>query len=313
MNPEIILLDEPSSNLDDNAMKELCNCINDMKSQGRTIFISEHRLAYLMDVIDRVLYMDDGKIEADYTVKDFVSLSDEERHHMGLRGIENEVLSQPQDRESKGELLLEIYNGTICHGKEELLSGINIKAFRGEIIAITGRNGVGKTTLSRSLCGVHKDFRSEYRWKGETLNRGKRSKKSYMVMQDVGYELFAESVLSECSFGIRDYDSNIVEETLKLLDLWEFRNRHPNTLSGGQKQRLAVAVSMICKKEMLVFDEPTSGLDYESMLKVAKLLKKLAEGECTIFVVTHDKEFIREVCTRTINLGGKYINEKSKK
>ena len=82
-----------------------------------------------------------------------------------------------------------------------------------------------------------------------------------MVMQDVNYELFADSVESECTFGIRNPKQTLVDATLEELALAPFRDRHPNTLSGGQKQRVAVAVSMICGKDLLVFDEPTSGTD----------------------------------------------------
>ena len=75
-----------------------------------------------------------------------------------------------------------------------------------------------------------------------------------MVMQDVNYELFADSVEAECSFGIRNPDQTLVNATLEELGLTPYRERHPNTLSGGQKQRVAVAVSMICGKDLLVFD-----------------------------------------------------------
>ncbi|NYN16131.1 ATP-binding cassette domain-containing protein, partial [Salmonella enterica] len=92
------------------------------------------------------------------------------------------------------------------------------------------------------------------------------------VMQDVNYELFAESVKAECTFGIKNPDADFVAETMATLELIPFSERHPGTLSGGQKQRLAVAVGQVCKKELIVFDEPTSGLDYESMEKVAKIV-----------------------------------------
>ena len=111
------------------------------------------------------------------------------------------------------------------------------------------------------------------------MDRKARLKKSYMVMQDVNYELFADSVEAECSFGIRNPDQELVEETLKELGLATYRERHPNTLSGGQKQRVAVAVSMICGKSLLVFDEPTSGLDFDSMAQVAGLIRRLSDME----------------------------------
>ena len=128
-----------------------------------------------------------------------------------------------------------------------------------------------------------------------------RLKCSYMVMQDVNYELFAESVEAECSFGIRNPDQNVVETTMEELGLTSYRERHPNTLSGGQKQRVAVAVSMICGKDLLVFDEPTSGLDFDSMAQVAGLIQRLSEQEKIIFIVTHDFEFVCRTCSRVLH------------
>ena len=128
-----------------------------------------------------------------------------------------------------------------------------------------------------------------------------RLKRSYMVMQDVNYELFAESVGAECSFGIRNPDQDLVEETMKELGLTAYRESHPNTLSGGQKQRVAVAVSMICGKDLLVFDEPTSGLDFDSMAQVAGLIKRLSEQGKIIFFVTHDFEFVCRTCSRVLH------------
>lgn len=101
--------------------------------------------------------------------------------------------------------------------------------------------------------------------------------RSYMVMQDVNYQLFAESVASECTFGIKRPDAVLAEKMLEELGLAPFRERHPNTLSGGQKQRLAAAVSMVCGKQLLIFDEPTSGLDYDSMVRLAALICRLAD------------------------------------
>lgn len=102
-------------------------------------------------------------------------------------------------------------------------------------------------------------------------------KSSYMVMQDVNYQLFAESVEAECTFGIKHPDATLAETTLKELGLAPFRARHPNTLSGGQKQRLAAATSMVCGKDLLVFDEPTSGLDFDSMVRLAALIQRLSK------------------------------------
>ena len=117
-----------------------------------------------------------------------------------------------------------------------------------------------------------------------------------MVMQDVNYQLFADSVKNECTLGIRSFDENGVNATLGEMGLYEYKDRHPNTLSGGQKQRLAIAVSLMMDKDILLFDELTSGLDYGNMLLCADFLKKLASKGKIVIVVTHDEEFMEHCC-----------------
>ena len=104
--------------------------------------------------------------------------------------------------------------------------------------------------------------------------------------------------------------NSLVENTMEELGLMPYSDKHPNTLSGGQKQRVAVAVSMICGKELLVFDEPTSGLDYDSMTQVANLVKELAAMGKIIFIVTHDYEFVCRTCTRVLHIdhGEQYVD-----
>lgn len=108
-------------------------------------------------------------------------------------------------------------------------------------------------------------------------------KKSYLVMQDVNYQLFAESVREECSLGIKGVDKERVDQVLDELGLLDYADKHPNTLSGGQKQRLALAVSIISKRKIIALDEPTSGLDYENMIRTSKIIKNLANDNINSF------------------------------
>ena len=178
---------------------------------------------------------------------------------------------------------------------------ISFTAVKREVIGVVGHNGAGKTTFSRALCGLHKACDGQFFWNGLSMAHKDRLRHSYMVMQDVNYELFADSVESECTFGIRNPKQTLVDATLEELALAPFRDRHPNTLSGGQKQRVAVAVSMICGKDLLVFDEPTGGLDFDSMTQVAGLIRRLSDMGKVIFIVTHDFEFVSRTCSRILH------------
>ena len=302
MNPEVYLLDEPSSNLDMRAITELREHLRLIRAQGKTVIIAEHRLWYLTDVADRIIYLENGRVAGDFTPHQFLSLSAEERTKMGLRATSLGEEVPAYFPESNEAPTLDLQNVTLAYRRREILKNISLKAASGEVIAVAGHNGAGKTTFSRALCGLHKEASGTYLLNGKPQKPKERMKYSYMVMQDVNYQLFAESVEAECVFGIKNPDTALAEKTLSKLGLEQYRDRHPNTLSGGQKQRLAAAVSMVCGKELLVFDEPTSGLDFDSMLRLSKLIRQLAGYGKTIFIVTHDYEFVCRTCSRVLYL-----------
>ena len=303
MNPDIYLLDEPSSNLDVDAIQDLRKHLKLVKQQGKTILIAEHRLYYLMDVADRIVYMEHGQIAGIYTPEQFRAIEKDERKRMGLRAVDlHEVhpqFTRPGATENK---ILKLQDVGLYYKKQAIVEHINLSAGMGEVIGVVGHNGAGKTTLSRTLCGLHKEASGQFLWNEKPQDRKERLHRSYMVMQDVNFELFADSVEAECSFGIRNPDKSLIETTMDSLGLLPYRTHHPNTLSGGQKQRVAVAVSMICGKELLVFDEPTSGLDFDSMEQVALLIQKLSAMGKVIFVVTHDYEFVCRTCSRVLHI-----------
>lgn len=309
MSPQVYLLDEPSSNLDMTAIGELREHLRLIKSQGKTVIVAEHRLYYLTDVADRIIYLENGRIAGDFTLKQFAALSAEKRQSMGLRAIDLQEEKPLFAAVSKQPPVLELQNVALAYKKQAVLSNISLQATPGDIIAVVGHNGAGKTTFSRALCGLHKETTGAYLWNGKTQKMKERMKRSYMVMQDVNYQLFAESVEEECTFGIKQPDTALAEQTLEELGLAPFRERHPNTLSGGQKQRLAAAASMVCGKELLVFDEPTSGLDYDSMVRLSSLIRRLSDMGKVIFIVTHDYEFVCRTCTRVLHLDGGEIRD----
>lgn len=301
MNPDIYLLDEPSSNLDMDAIQDLKEHLRLIKQQGKTILIAEHRLYYLMDIADRIICLEQGHIEGIYTPAQFKQLPQEERERIGLRATDLQTVYPVSDLTASSPSLLELRDVALHYKKHPVLKGISLSAAPGEVIGVIGHNGAGKTTFSRTLCGLHKASEGQFFWNGQLQARKDQLKRSYMVMQDVNYELFAESVEAECSFGIRNPDKSLVETTMEKLGLSPYKTNHPNTLSGGQKQRVAVAVGMICGKELLVFDEPTSGLDFDSMAQVAGLMKELSAMGKLIFIVTHDYEFICRTCSRVLH------------
>lgn len=288
LEPEIIILDEPSSNLDFHMTKKLKQLIEKLKTKGYTIIIAEHRMYYIQNLIDRVLVINNGKV-IEKTISDLESNNEVPLRSLDIFNLELENISCKNK-----ELLMEINNITY----KNILSNITTTVYKGDVIGLIGKNGVGKTTLLRLLSNIMKP------------NKGKIVGKvvPFLVMQDMDYQFFTESVESEMKFGSADNDLEKINSLLMKLGLTELKDKIPFELSGGQKQRLLIAISALANVNLLMFDEPTSGLDYVNMTKVSGILKDLSKNSALI-VATHDIEFLYKTCNRVVYLDDKVIKE----
>jgi len=299
--PDVFVLDEPSSNLDAYSIADFRKLLKILKSQGKTIIIAEHRLYYLYDLADRIIYLSDGEIQGDYTLPEFQLIPAAEKAKMGLRplGLGEFADIEPASLHS-GQGIWKLNHFHFAYKKQpETLSLENIELPAGNVTAVIGHNGAGKTTLSRCLCGLEKRCKGILEKEGTSYSSKQRLKLCYMVMQDVNHQLFCESVEDEVLLGASDTGKEIQErarEIMQKLGIWEFRDKHPMSLSGGQKQRVAIASSVLAEKEILIFDEPTSGLDYCHMVSTAQLFKELRDMGKSIFIITHDRELIERCC-----------------
>lgn len=310
MRPDIYVLDEPSSNLDAASVAELGSILASWKKAGRTVIISEHRLYYLRELADRFIYMQNGQIIADYTADEFRLLSEEKRASMGLRTLLPERLA-PSSEYAAPEKHFTLKDFRFSYKSGRKILDIDEAAIpAGRIVAVTGRNGAGKSTFSRCFCGLEKRCGEVLSETGLLKSRD-RLQKCYMVMQDVNHQLFTESVLDEVLISMSSEDISKAEEILKSLDLWEFKNRHPVSLSGGQKQRVAIASAIASESSVMFFDEPTSGLDLKHMKQTAMLLGNLRRKGISVFVITHDIELITECCTDVIHFENGRITDSS--
>lgn len=300
--PPVIVLDEPSSNLDMSATKDLGRMIRIWKEQGKTVIIAEHRLYYLKALIDRVIYLKDGKIEKDFTAQKAFELSAAQQVEMGLRPFD--LGSFPVTvHPVVGGGMIECENFHFAYEKQRAALDIDrLSLPQAGIIAVIGHNGAGKSTLARCLCGLEKRCRGVVKVEGKSYNRKQRLSLCYMVMQDVGHQLFTESIEEELLISMAEPDPDKADAVLERLDLLQFKERHPMALSGGQKQRVAIATALVSQRKILVLDEPTSGLDLQHMKEVANELIILQEMGKTALVITHDYELIVNCCTHVLHL-----------
>lgn len=302
LNPEIFILDEPSSSLDIKSMKELSLTIKKLKSLGKTIIIAEHRLWYLKDIVDRAIYLEDGKIIREYSMDEIENLSEDERMRTGLRHSDYKAIEGFDDFEiSNKGTLLELKNLIFKRNTKIILSIEDLKFCYGNIIGIVGENGIGKSTLAKIICGLYKENKGKVLRDNENLNIKSRLNESLLIMQEVNCQLFTDSVKDEIVLTSNIKDDYVLDTWLKDMELKNISDRNPHTLSGGQKQRVIILSALLSDKKILFFDEPTSGLDYRNMKIVAKNIKKVKEGDKLILIISHDVEFLESVCDKVID------------
>ncbi|WP_455615935.1 ABC transporter ATP-binding protein [Eisenbergiella sp.] len=306
VHPDVFVLDEPTSNLDRDAVEDLKRTLLMWKAQGKTILIAEHRLYWLTDICDRVIYMQNGRVQQDWSMEVFCGLPPNKIEALGLRTLTLAHISVTA-RSRRTDSVCTLQNFSLRYDQTTALDIPELALPRGGVIAVIGRNGAGKSTLSRCLCGLEKEFRGSVSMDGQILGRRKLLKKSYMVMQDVNHQLFCETVADEVRLGMMRNNTAAVDRVLETLDLTQLADRHPMSLSGGQKQRVAVASAILSDKEFLIFDEPTSGLDFRHMEQTAEMIYSQTE-EKTCLIVTHDPELIARCCTHVLHLEQGKVN-----
>lgn len=302
VNPLIYVFDEPSANLDMYSVESLKILMKSLKDSGHTVIVSEHRMYYLTDLADKFIYLQDGQIKKEMTSDEFCMISDDERCSMGIRNqnLSNVKLNNLKLSLNKRETLT-VKNLKFDYKGREIFNNVSFKAYEGDIIAICGHNGIGKTTLSRILSGIKKEKSGEILYNGRRVSYRKRRNFVYFVMQNTDCSIFSDSLEEELLLNNKKLNKVYISEILSRYNLARFKEKHPALLSGGQKQRLSLAVSDIIDRDVLILDEPTSGLDYRNMIDISNHLKELASKGKTILIITHDYEFALNTCNRVLH------------
>ncbi|MDO5721377.1 MAG: ABC transporter ATP-binding protein [Actinomycetaceae bacterium] len=293
---ELLLFDEPTSNLDNPAIEEFANLVRQLKAAGKTLLIAEHRLHLFAGLADEVYRVSDGEIVEVFSAAQFFALSQDERIRRGLRNLEKVTADLPAPVPSNGsDLSVQDLVFSYREGRTVLdLPALQFPA--GAVTAVTGANGAGKTTLARILCGLENPGKgTRITLGGKNLSVRRRQQVSSMVMQDVRRQLFSASALEEVTLGLgKDFSAKDAHRALAQLELENYAQRHPLSLSGGQAQRLVVATCLAAGSEVVIFDEPTSGVDWNHLCRIAAVLRELACRGHVVIVITHDHELIAQ-------------------
>ena len=329
MHPKILVLDEPTSALDPIAAEEVLSIIHRLVHDlSLTVVIAEHRLERVIGFADRIIHIaGDGQAEIDVPENilkksdiappivhlsralalDQIGLSvrDVRRMTEDVRRVGTE---NPQSLKVQTPKAISIRGLSISYGSHQALKDINSIVFEGEIVALMGRNGAGKSSLLQSIVGVKAIDRGEisiFEQEPMSLKGAIRRATVGYIPQEPSDLLYAQSVAQECSQADKDnrIDSGSTFALLQDLVPSISEKTHPRDLSEGQRLALALAVVLSAKPRALILDEPTRGLDYQSKSLLIQILKEFAgqPGKCVV-IATHDVELVAELADRVIFL-----------
>lgn len=343
---KILLFDEPLANLDPAAGKQAIELIDEIqKKTDTTVLIIEHRLEdVLWRNVDRIVLVNEGKILADMTPDELLSTSlladngireplyvtamryagiditkEKKPAHVDsvvLDDIDRKKLqdwfeAQPiQEDAGEREKLLEVRNLSFGYTKDhQTLRNVSLSIDKGEMVSIVGRNGAGKSTFSKLVCGFEDPDSGEISFHGKDLlkeNIRHRAKYIGYVMQNPNQMIsktmiYDEVALSLQKSGMAEAEVHQkVEDTLKICGLYPFRNWPVSALSFGQKKRVTIASVLVQDPELIILDEPTAGQDFKHYTEIMEFLRKLNERGVTVVMITHDMHLMLEYTNRAI-------------
>ena len=343
---KILLFDEPLANLDPAAGKQAIELIDEIqKKTDTTVLIIEHRLEdVLWRNVDRIVLVNEGKILADMTPDELLSTSlladngiREPLYVTAMRyaGIEitkekrpshvNSVVLDEADCKrlqnwfeaqkvkadaGEREKLLEVRNLNFGYTKEhQTLRKVSLSIDKGEMVAIVGRNGAGKSTFSKLVCGFEDPDSGEILFHGKNLlkeNIRHRAKYIGYVMQNPNQMISKTMIYDEVALSLQKAGKSEeevrqkVEETLKICGLYPFRNWPVSALSFGQKKRVTIASVLVQDPELIILDEPTAGQDFKHYTEIMEFLRKLNDRGVTVVMITHDMHLMLEYTPRAL-------------
>ena len=343
---KILLFDEPLANLDPAAGKQAIELIDEIqKKTGTTVLIIEHRLEdVLWRNVDRIVLVNEGTILADMTPDELLStnlLRDNgireplyitAMRYAGIditkekkpahadsvvldesdqKKLRNWFSAQPfSPKEPEGAPLLEVKNLSFGYNKgQQTLKNVSLSVKKGEMVSIVGRNGAGKSTFSKLVCGFEDPNQGEIFFEGQDLlkeNIRSRAKKIGYVMQNPNQMISKTMIYDEVALALQKSGKSEeeirrkVEDTLKVCGLYPFRNWPISALSFGQKKRVTIASVLVQDPKLIILDEPTAGQDFKHYTEIMEFLRGLNEQGVTVIMITHDMHLMLEYTQRAL-------------
>lgn len=305
LDPPIYVFDEPSANLDMKSVEALRKLMLSLKTQGKTMVISEHRIYYLKGLVDKYYYLEDGEIRNSFSENELLARWSDFFRTAGLRAYSLDcVASKTSEIEQLN--LMELDKVCFSYKREKIIRGLSYSFKSGNIYGIIGDNGVGKSTLFKILSGLLKEQKGSLSINGEKIKKTKRKKRIYYLSNNPDSNLFETSLEDELK--LNDSEANI-NGILNQFDLENVKGLHPQILSGGQKQRLTIAAAELLERDVYLFDEPTSGLDGNNMKLISERMKQLQEKQKIVLIISHDYEFLMTSCNKVLYLDGQSFKE----
>ena len=325
MGPGLLLLDEPTANLDPSGIAEVRAAVEAVVERtGATVVVVEHRVDVWAPLVDRVIVVADGRIAADGPLDEVLAQQGDALRERGIwlpgDDIAAEVGPAPEAAPASSEdaPIARVTDLTIGYDKASpVRSGIDLTLERGVSTCIVGANGAGKSTFALTLAGLLPPLEGTvevetsdgtagdpHEWSSKQL-LGRMS----MVFQEPEYQFLASTVAEELAIGPRaagmseEEIAPLVEEHMEALGLTKLARANPMTLSGGEKRRLSVATALISAPELLILDEPTFGQDRGTWLGLVRLLRAALARGVTLVSITHDPAFVAAMGQRVVDLG----------
>ena len=319
MQSKLLVLDEPTSMLDSKSRENVDTLFDDLHKNGTSIVQITHRIDECQNA-DRILLLENGvlheicleKLES-YFNNSKSSFSKKAQENINNYAKRNENINDS----THANKAISISHLTVKYDDKSpaVINNYSLDVKEGEIVAIMGENGCGKSTLAKALCGLLKAESGSISVEKIPVS-GKTSKKNRQKLREtIGYvmqlpeqQLFANTVHEDVAYGPKNFGlkgdalKERVDETLRLLNLEDLAEKSPFSLSGGQQRLVAIAGVLAFRPRVLVLDEPTAGLDFEAASRLLRILCELNNQGVTIVVITHNIHDVKALGARLVTL-----------